>query len=91
METLEREREEIELRHSAEVAALKISLEAKREELVDAYELLNMFREFVHIRTDDYWGNIISIEQIYGREHPEIVARIMEYFDLRTKEDEEDA
>ena len=90
LETLEREREEIELQHNAEIMELKISLEAAKTELEDAYELLNMLRYFVRVRTNDYWGNIVHIEQIYGKEHPEVVARLMEYYDIRP-EDEEDA
>lgn len=88
LETLEREREEIELQHSAEILELKTSLEAKCEELEGAYELLNMFRDFIGVRTDSYWGHIIDLDSIYSKQNPTIVARIMEYFDLRDEEDE---
>ena len=88
LETLEREREEIELQHTAEILELKTSLEATREELAGAYELLNMLRDFIGVRTDSYWGHIIDLDSIYSKHHPEIVGRIMEYFDLRDEEDE---
>ena len=89
LETLEREREEIELQHNAEIMELKISLEAVKTELEDAYELLNRLRNFVHVRTNDYWGTIVNIEQIYSKEHPEVVARLMEYYDIRPDEEDE--
>ena len=88
LEILEREKEEIELQHTAEILELKTSLEAKREELEGAYELLNMLREFIEVRYDDYFGNYIRFENIYSRENPEAVARLMEYYDMRPEEDE---
>ena len=90
LEMMEREREEIELQHTAEILELKISLDAKREELGGAYELLNMLRDFIEVRYDNYFGNYIRFENIYSKENPEAVARLMEYFDIRPEEDEED-
>jgi hypothetical protein len=90
LETTERELEETKTAHALEMDRHVHEFEELREELHSAYELLDMLREFVHVRTDSYWGNIISFEQIYGKEHPEIVARIMEYYDIRPKEDEDD-
>lgn len=92
LETTERELEETKVAHALETGRHIQEFEELREELHSAYELLDMLREFVHVRTDSYWGNIISFEQIYGKEHPGIVARIMEYFDMRpAEEDDEDA
>lgn len=62
--------------------------EELREELHDAYALLDLFRDFITVHNDAYFGNIVHFESIYSKEHPETVARIMEYFDIRPEEDE---
>ena len=88
LEIMERERDEIELQHSAEILDLRNSLDAKSDELAEAYALLNIFRDFIEVRKSDYFGNCIEMNTIYGNNHPDFVARIMEYYDLSTEEDE---
>lgn len=90
VEILEKELEETNKAHKSEVARHLKEFEELREELHSAYELLDMLREFISVRKDSYWGSIISLGNIYSRENPEVVARLMEYFDIRPEEDEED-
>lgn len=87
--TTERELDNAKIEHSMETGKLMSRVEKLEEELNGAYELLNMLRNFISVRKDSYFGNIISLDNIYEKEHPEIVARVMEYYDMRT-EDEND-
>ena len=91
LEMTEMELDIAQTEHKAEVARLKKDLEEKCAELAGAYELLNMLREFVTVRTDPYFGNIVSFDSIYGRDNAELVARIMEYYDIRPEEENKDA
>lgn len=88
VEMLERELEETKKAHATTLENMRVELSRTRDELSDAYDLLNMFRDFIGVRTDSYWGHIIDLDSIYSKHHPEIVGRIMEYFDLRDEEDE---
>lgn len=76
--------------NARKLAELQKEYEKTLAELADAYDLLNMFRDFIEVRKNDYFGNCICVDNIYEKEHPEEVARIMEYFDLRIEEDSSD-
>ena len=87
VEMLERELDSAKIEHQQEVRDLTERLIVTQSRLDDALDLLNSLRDFIGVRSDAYFGNIIDMS-IYGKEHPEVVARILEYFDM---EDEEDA
>lgn len=89
VEKLEDELEATKIAHKNEVARHIKEFEELREELHSAYELLDMLREFIDVRKDSYWGSIVSFNHIYGKENPEIVARLKEYYDLRPDEEDE--
>lgn len=88
LETVEAELEHLKKVHKAEIADHIEEFEALRSELNDAYELLDMLRDFIRVGNTSYFGNFIAMDNIYSREYPEAVARIMEYYDLRPMEDE---
>lgn len=87
LEAVERELEDEKVAHREDVTQLKKAYESALIDLKDAYTLLDMFRDFMSVRHDNYFGNIISFEPIYEKEHPEIVDNLMEYYDMRPKED----
>ena len=87
LETIEREYDNAKIEHSMEIAKYEMAVDALKEELNGAYELLNMFRDFITVRPNNYFRNTICVDNIYEKEYPEIVARIMEYYDLRPEED----
>ena len=91
LETTEMELDNAKIEHKAEMEKVLKDLAELNVELNSAYELLNMFRDFITVRKSDYFGNCIDLNTIYEKEHTEEVARIMEYFDIRPEEDEEDA
>lgn len=88
LEATERELQGVKEDYEAEIARNTNLTKALKEELDGAYELLNIFRDYLYCSKDAYWGNIIRVENIYGKEHPEEVARLMEYFDMRPEEEE---
>ena len=90
LEATEAELEGIKKDYEAEMARNANLVKALKEELDDAYTLLNIFRDFIEVRKDVYWGNIIKVDNIYGKEHPDEVELLMEYFDMRPEEDEND-
>ena len=86
--TVENELEELKITHATEVGRHIKEFEDLREELHSAYELLDMLRDFIKVGHTSYFGNYIMSDNIYSREYPEVVARLMEYYDLRPEEDE---
>ena len=90
LEATESELEGIKKDYEAEIARNANLVKALKEELDDAYTLLNIFRDFISVSKDVYWGNVINVESIYGKEYPEEVDLLMEYFDMRPEEDETD-
>lgn len=87
VEMLERELEETKKAHATTLENMRVELSRTRDELSDAYDLLNMFRDFIEVRTNSYFRNTICVDNIYEKEHPELVARIMEYYDIRPDEE----
>jgi len=90
LESTERELEELKITHATEVGRHVHEFEEMRARLEDAYELLDMLRDFVNVRLDSYFGYCICVDTIYGKENPEAVARLMEYYDMRVQEDDND-
>ena len=88
LETLEREYDNLKIESSMEIGHHIKEFEKLREELHDAYALLDIFRDVINVRLDSYFGYCISTDTIYGKEHPEAVENLMEYFDMRPEEDE---
>lgn len=86
-EELEGKLEAAKIDHKLEMSKVQNELEKTRAELCEAYDLLNIFRDYIYVSKDNYFGNCIRTEVIYGKEHPEEVARIMEYFDAKPEED----
>ena len=91
VEFLEQELKQKELDFNLKAVSLECQLEVTKSRLDDALGLLNMLRDFIDISKDDYWKHIVHFENIYGKENPELVARLMEYYDMYPEEDEEDA
>lgn len=90
VESLEQEIDNTKIAHAIEVGKLTHRAETAEAKLVEMCSLLNMLRDFIDVRHDSYFGNCIYFETIYGKEHPDIVAGISEYFDIHPEEDEED-
>lgn len=90
LETVERELDNAKIEHSMECERLALELDKTKARLDDALTLINIFRDFIEVRKDAYWGNIIDVEPIYGKQHPEEVELLMEYFDMYPEEDETD-
>lgn len=88
LETVEKELEDSKVEHSVEVGNLMYRLNIAESELEDVRKLLNMFRDFIRVRHDSYWGYIVDMDMVYEKQHPEMIASLMEYFDIQTKEDE---
>lgn len=88
---MENELDNAKIEHSMEVEKLAMELDKTKARLDDALTLINIFRDFLDVRKDSYWGNCIFIEPIYGKEHPEEVELLMEYFDMYPEEDRNDA
>lgn len=88
LEFLEAELEAEKVAHREDVAKLKKSYEGALKDLKYAYDLLDMVRNFISVRRDNYFGNTIYMDPIYGKEHPEIVEDLMSYYDMSTEEDE---
>lgn len=90
VEMLERELDQAQLTHEAEMKKVCKALDSTKAELASAYELLNIFRDIITVRKDNYWHHVIGFDNIYGKEHPEEVARIMEYYDIQLDEEDDD-
>ena len=87
-EELEHKLDGVERKYQKELEEMANQYDRVKAELCDAYDLLNMLRDSISVRYDNYFGNYISFENIYSRENSEAVARLMEYFDMRPEEDE---
>lgn len=83
LEATEKELEDLKVAHALETGRHIKEFEDLRGQLEDAYELLDMLRDFIEVRHDTYFGNYISMDNIYSKENPEAVARLMEYYDMR--------
>lgn len=59
-----------------------------REELNEAYILLDSLRDFISVRKSHYFGSCIEFETIYSHKNPEAVARLMEYYGLIITDEE---
>lgn len=90
VEMLERELDNLKIEHKQEVDKLVSRLNDTLSELAGAYSILNMLRDFVDVYKDSYFGNVITVDTIYGKKNPELVASMMEYYDLRTEDDDDD-
>ena len=90
VEALEAELEDEKTAHILAVAELQKEHEKTLAELNDAYDLLNIFRDYIYVNKDNYFGNCVRMDIIYGKEHPEEVARLMEYYDIRPMEDSDE-
>lgn len=87
VEMLERELDSAKVEHSMAISQYEMAVDELKKELNSAYELLNMLRDFIEVRTNSYFRNTVCVENIYEKEHPELVARIMEYYDIRPDEE----
>ena len=88
LETTEKELENLKIDHALAVGQYEKEIFDLHERLNYAYGILNNLRDFLEVRYDSYFGNCIHLDTIYGKEHPELVGRIVEYFDIQTEEDE---
>ena len=85
---MENELDNAKIEHRMECERLTLELDTTKARLHDAFTLINIFRDFISVRKDSYFGNCIDMETIYGKHHPEEVELIVEYFDMRPEEDE---
>jgi hypothetical protein len=90
LEMVEKELEDLKIKHSVEISHLEVALDAARDARDRSGELLNRLRDFMEVRRDDFFGNCIFMDNIYEKENAELVALIMEYFDMYPSEDEND-
>ena len=90
LETVEKELEELKITHATEVGRHIKEFEDLRDELNSAYALLDSLRDFITVRPNNYFRNTIYVDNIYEKEYPEIVARIMEYYDIRPEEGDDE-
>lgn len=88
-EELERKLEVVEANHEQELRKLCADYDRIKAELCDAYDILNMLRDNIRIRSTCY-GRAISVDNIYETDNCETIEALIEYFDLRP-EDIEDA
>ena len=88
-EELEHKLEEAEAKYKKEILEMAKNYDKVKAELCDAYDLLNMFRDHIRVRSTCY-GRAICVDSIYETEHYETIEAISEYFDLRLEEDNED-
>jgi hypothetical protein len=86
-EELERKLEVVEANHEQELRKLCEDYDRIKAELCDAYDLLNMFRDNIRVRSTCY-GRAICVDSIYETENYEVIEALMKYFDLRPEEDE---
>ena len=89
LETTERELEDLKIEYGQEMAKAEKAYKSMCEKYHDAVQILNDLRDFLDVRYDSYFGNCVHLEIIHGKEHPELVARLVEYFDMQTEEDNE--
>ena len=87
VEELEAELKATKIAHKLELANVNKELANAYQDLEEARELLDMFRDFIGVRKSDYFGNTIWVDNIYEKDYPEAVADLMEYFDIRPQED----
>jgi hypothetical protein len=90
LEEVEQDLKDTKLLHDREMTEVRHELDRTRGELDDAYTLLNMFRDFIDVRRDSHSGIFIFVDEIYANEHPEEVALLMEYFDLRPEDNDDE-
>jgi hypothetical protein len=90
VEFLEKELEDLKIKHSVEISQYEVALDAVKDARDGAQGLLNRLRDFMEVRRDDFFGNCIHFDTVYGTENAELVALIMEYFDMYPSEDEND-
>lgn len=87
VESLEAELKAVEIEHKLELAKVNKELANAYQDLEEARELLDMFRDFIEVRKSDYFGKVICVDNIYEKDYPEAVADLMEYYDIRPQED----
>ena len=80
-EELERKLEETEAKYKKEILELAKNYDKVKAELCDAYDLLNMFRDNIHIRPTCY-GRAIFVDTVYETDNCETIEALAEYFDL---------
>jgi hypothetical protein len=59
-----------------------------KAELCDAYDLLNMFRDHIRVRSTCY-GRAICVDSIYETDKFETIEALSEYYDLSIEEDDD--
>lgn len=87
LETIEREYDNAKIQHAMEVDKLMNRLNSVEVELQETCQFLNMLRDFIRVR-EVKSGICVDTDYIFRSEHPELVARILEYYDLGHSEDE---
>lgn len=91
LEMTEMELDNTKMEHKTEMAKTLRELAELKVELKGAYEILNTFRNFITTRESEYFGTVLDVSgSIYTKDHPEEAARIMEYFDMRPEEKDDE-
>lgn len=93
VEYLERELDNVQIEHQAEIARLKKDLEEKCAELAVVHDILNTIRDRLNVRPDSYWEGVIDFDTMYRKYNPQAFDAILNYFDIYfdNEEDEGDA
>lgn len=86
--TVEKELEDAKIEHSLEMGKMEKMYAEMCNKYHDASHILCTLRDFLVVRKDMYFGNIIDLDSIYGKEHPDTVKMIMEYFDMDTEDED---
>lgn len=89
-EELEFKLEATEAKYEKELLELAKHYDQVKAELSEAYDLLGMLRDHIHIR-NSCLGRAIHVETIYETEYPDIIGALADYYDLEPGEDDEDA
>ena len=90
LETVEKELEDVKVEHSLEMAKMEKMYAEMCNKYHDASIVLGTLRDFLVFRKDSYFGNIVDLDTIYGKEHPDTVEMLMEYFDVHTEDDDDE-
>lgn len=85
--TVEKELEDAKVEHSMEIGKLEKMYAEMCNKYHNATMILNTLRDFLVFRHDSYFGNIVDLDTIYGKEHPDTVEMIAEYFDVQTEDE----
>lgn len=90
LEDKEAELEAVRRVNTQETAKLMSHIEKAEAELVRIYNILNSIRDSVSVKSSDYYGKYLRVENIYVQDNPDAFGFLAEFFDLPVEEEEVD-